>query len=172
MTYFRVTKYNPQFRNSQNVFLRPEWTSISDIGKDFDGEVLTLSEYLRVESLYLEAIGNAIEMAKPKNLYIHTLGHIIDLHTGIPESLIKESQELIAFIQTQSGTLTYSEVRLVARAVLRELVWCKIEGDGGFYIHFGWDYYMYIGDASSRLNGYKSNGLYSEDFSSPYRVIP
>jgi hypothetical protein len=32
----------------------------------------------------------------------------------------------------------------IIRRILREEFWCRLEGGQGF-IHFAWDYYMYIG---------------------------
>jgi len=37
----------------------------------------------------------------------------------------------------------------VCRLVLREILWCKLESPNGFYIHFGYDYYMYFGSPVS-----------------------
>lgn len=37
MQYFRITKYNPQFRNKQGEYKNEEWTSVYDIGKKFEG---------------------------------------------------------------------------------------------------------------------------------------
>lgn len=51
MKQYRVTKYNPAFR-IDGKYTRNEWTSISDIGKNYDGETFTLSAYEKVESHY------------------------------------------------------------------------------------------------------------------------
>jgi len=59
----------------------------------------------------------------------------------------------------------------VCRLVLREILWCKLESTNGFYIHFGYDYYMYVGSpvSSQRAIDYgKQNGLYVEEMESPY----
>ena len=56
------------------------------------------------------------------------------------------------------------------RRILRQEFWCRLEGSEGF-IHFGWDYYMYIGvphpcpTARARA---AELGLYVEEFASPY----
>jgi len=57
------------------------------------------------------------------------------------------------------------------RMCLREAIWCKLEAEGRFYIHFGWDYYMYIGSDKSSADAIQlatSDGLFVEDFISPY----
>lgn len=59
----------------------------------------------------------------------------------------------------------------VLRGILREKYWAKLETKNAF-IHFGWDYYMYIGvpGAPKQASAYAAtNGLFVEEFESPYR---
>jgi hypothetical protein len=57
----------------------------------------------------------------------------------------------------------------IVRRILREEFWCRLKGSEGF-IHFGWDYYMYVGvphpcpTAEARAT---ELGLYVEEFASP-----
>src|SRR5262249_56008880 len=44
---FRVTKYDPRFRDSRGAYMREDWIAMSDIGKSFEGVTLTASEYER-----------------------------------------------------------------------------------------------------------------------------
>ncbi|QSX06726.1 hypothetical protein JYG23_04550 [Sedimentibacter sp. zth1] len=53
---WRITKYNPQYRDSYGAYLKDEWTSLSDVGKQYDGKVFTKDEYLEYERLYIESI--------------------------------------------------------------------------------------------------------------------
>ena len=32
MNHWRVTKYNPQYRNRKGVYTKEEWTEVADIG--------------------------------------------------------------------------------------------------------------------------------------------
>ena len=52
MFVFRVTKYNPAYRDRRGSYLRDEWTSGDNIGRVFTGEVLTPDAYQRVEDVY------------------------------------------------------------------------------------------------------------------------
>ena len=53
---WRVTKYDPRFRDEHGHYtLIEEWTSPSDIGETFDGNELTLDDYLRVEEAYIDS---------------------------------------------------------------------------------------------------------------------
>jgi hypothetical protein len=58
----------------------------------------------------------------------------------------------------------------IIRRILREEFRCRLEGGEGF-IHFGWDYYMYIGVPhpcpTARVRA-ADLGLYIEEFASPY----
>ncbi len=56
MRWFRITRYNPAFRDERGAYTRVTWTSVSDVGRTYDDEVLTLGEYERVERSYLDAV--------------------------------------------------------------------------------------------------------------------
>lgn len=62
-------------------------------------------------------------------------------------------------------------IRQVITACLREQCWLKITSED-FFIHFGYDYYMYIGSVlpSERVATIAAKyGLYCELYPSPYR---
>ena len=51
MMHYRISKYNPKFRDEDGFYTRKEWTSISDIGESFDGSEVTIHEYLEIENI-------------------------------------------------------------------------------------------------------------------------
>lgn len=51
-----ITKYNPQYRDENRVYLRDEWYLISQIGETFNGKVFTASEYFDMEDRYIESL--------------------------------------------------------------------------------------------------------------------
>ncbi len=66
--------------------------------------------------------------------------------------------------------VTQKEVADIARLVLRESLWCKLESDRMF-VHFGYDYYMFIGSTEpceSTIKKIEKLGLFVEKFESPY----
>ena len=63
--YYRITKYNPQYRNKNGKYLEEEWTSYSDISKCFSDQLLTFEEYISVENKYIQAV---LELATSKNI--------------------------------------------------------------------------------------------------------
>ncbi|MFF9051857.1 hypothetical protein ACF09Z_11995 [Streptomyces erythrochromogenes] len=54
---FLISKYD-EFRRSGLI---SDWTSFEDVGESFNGEVLTASEYRRVEDLYISALESLID---------------------------------------------------------------------------------------------------------------
>ena len=57
----------------------------------------------------------------------------------------------------------------VVRMTLREVIWCKMIGDNGVYLHFGYDYYMYIGSNIEAASlGAPPQGMFYEEMESPY----
>ena len=67
--------------------------------------------------------------------------------------------------------VTVQEVRELAKLTLRNAIWCKLGFKKQFFVHFGYDYYMYIGaseDCTKAKEVVKETGLFIEDFKSPY----
>ena len=64
-----IVKYQPKYYKD-GVYTKDEWISVSDIGKNFDGEVLTKEEYLRVESAYVDTVKELLEISGVKFLTI------------------------------------------------------------------------------------------------------
>jgi hypothetical protein len=71
----------------------------------------------------------------------------------------------------EGATLVGPLLEQAIRSILREEFWCPLEG-GDCFLHFGWDYYMYVGvpgpcpEACLLATG---SGLFVEPFRSPYR---
>jgi hypothetical protein len=150
---FRITKYDPRHRAASGAYQRDEWTAFSDVGRTFAGEVLTLAEYLRVEDLYLDAVQCSMRCAGVESVTVAAL----EMHRR-PDTTIFTGMQLDA-----------AAARAVARSVLREQLWCKLVGPDGYYIHFGYDYYLYTGGTFHRDLAAEIRGLYIEVFDSPYR---
>ncbi len=64
-----------------------------------------------------------------------------------------------------------SELKTVVQLVLREILWCRLRFPYRFFVHFGYEYYMYVG---CRLNLEETRQtvadqtLFVEPFKSPY----
>jgi len=152
---YRVTKYNPAFRRESDIYTKAEWTSFKDIGRTYSGVPLTAEEYERVEEAYVKvALGFLSE------------GGLSSVRVAGLENLRKQPLDF-----HNESVLPFDLIGGIIRRILREEFWCRLEGSEGF-IHFGWDYYMYVGvphpcpAAEARA---AELGLYVEEFASPIR---
>ena len=151
---FRVTKYDPRFRDPSGAYVREDWTAVSDIGRSFRGVTLTREEYERVETAY---VSTAVAMLAETGVGRLTV-------TGL------EHHDNAAGPVDEKSVIPLSRVAEVARSVLREQYWCRLESPEAF-LHFGCDYYMYVGVPevpSQALAEAVERGLFVEEFESPY----
>ena len=154
MHSFRITKYNPVYRNASGAYTRDDWTSYSDIGHTYAGRILSLPEYQEVETTYIEVAVRFLRDAGIRELVVRNLEGSEKHHTFIKEGVV----------------LTLEQVPHVMRSVLRQEYWCQLEGQST-YVHIGWDFYMYVGvPLECRLAQVeaKQRGLYVESFITPY----
>lgn len=154
MYMWRITKYNPEFRNSNGVFIKDDWSSYSDIGKMYQGKMFTTEVYQKYENMYVDAIITLMRGSKLSNL------RLVDLE--IYEEINKIDSSLI---------LDEAQIKELVPEVLKERAWCKLEHANLFFVHFGYDYNMYIGSSCSckeELRSIQESGLYVEEFESPY----
>lgn len=156
MLQYRVTKYDPAFRDSSGWYVRDEWTSVSDVGRTFGGKVLTKDEYQRVEDAYVAAALSFLRESGQVSLTVQGLENHRQYATDIAEG----------------SELRPEQIEKVVRLLLREEFWCRLEGSRCF-LHTGYDYYLYVGVARpcpESLALAKSLGLFVEEFPSPYRI--
>ena len=151
---YRVTKYNPAFRDQSGAYTKDEWTFFRQIGQTFSGVPFTTAEYERVEDAYVEV---ALSFLRESGM------------SSMKVAGFENRMQMLDF-QNDSG-LPFDRIGEIIRRILREEFWCRLEGSDGF-IHFGWDYYMYVGmphpcpKAQARA---AELGLYVEEFASPVR---
>jgi hypothetical protein len=157
--HYRITKYDPLLRNEHGHFLTEDWTSISDIGRTFAQRLLTQSAYQLVEDAYLSTIELFLNEAQISAMTLAAIeGHGTD-------------------ISFKKGTsIGFKDILSLSRLTLREELWAKFTIPGKAYIHFGYDYYMYLGvpiQCKSAINSTHELGLFVESFRSPYlRAFP
>lgn len=152
MKEYRISKYDPRFRVN-GAYQKNEWTSISDIGKVFDDGMLTLAEYLRVENEYIQFCLDAMKAA------------------GVTELAVCAPEIYCEGLSLPERVCDTNSIRGIIQWCLREKCWAKLEGKR-FFLHFGYDYYLYIGTDVSRPlveTMAKAQNLYCECCRSPYR---
>jgi hypothetical protein len=125
---FRVTKYDPRFREQSGAYTRDDWTSVSDVGKSFGGVTLTAGDYKRVENAYASAVLAMLAEVGVEHLTVCGVEQDGDARAPFNENAV----------------LPLARIADVARSVLREEYWCRLESPQAF-VHFGYDYYMYVG---------------------------
>lgn len=158
MKSIRVTKYNPHNRDEKGLYtLVDEWTSISDVGKAYHGQILMMEQYLVTEEKYIRAV--ELLMQKTGVNQLKLLG-------------LENYSHVTALNLSEGKTIPISLVRELVKMILREQVWGRLVAINQFEIHFGYDYYMYfVGeslteDIIEELR--KIDGLYVEDVRFPY----
>lgn len=152
---YRVTKYNPAFRDQSGAYTKVEWTFFRQVGETFSGALLTLDEYERVEEAYIQV---ALSFLRESGL------------VSMRVAGVRSPQRQPLDFQNDD-VLPLDRLGEVIRRAQREEIYCRLEGSDCF-IHFGWDYYMYIGVphpcpmARARAG---ELGLFVEACVSPYR---
>lgn len=165
----RITKYNPKYRDDNGVYIKNEWTSITDIGKSFDNVKLDLKKYLETENAYWNTVATLLKSCNIEKLIITDLEIHKDRIKDIPTELQEDSE--INIVKSKNGnSYSVENIEIILRLALRELLWCKLVGESETYLHFGYDYYLYFGsDRLPDLETYVSESIiYVEPFKSPY----
>lgn len=155
MLEYRITKYDPAYRDPTGAYVLDTWTSRSDIGKVFNGALLTHEEYERVEQAY---IATAVAFLQESGCTALTVNSLAFHCTGLWHS--------------DGDRLRLPQIAEAIRDMLREEFWCRLESSDAF-VHFGYDYYMYLGvpkDCPNAAAFAYANGLFVEPFESPYKA--
>jgi hypothetical protein len=178
-----VTKYDPRFRNEAGHYLRDEWTEAWELGTNFADGVLTREEYLRVESLYVAAVSRFWKACGAPPLQIqglewppqdYSLDEVVQkkaLEVGPPQDNSLDEVGFDDWRPVNGDYVPAARVEAMVRWCLRNLGWCQLVADG-VYIHFGTDYYMWLGaeeSADDALQQIAADGLFVEMCESPYQ---
>lgn len=154
---YRITKFDPANRDLAGRHTAEDWCLYSQIGSFFGGILLTEDEYLRVESAY---VATALD-------FFSEAGHPDIFAMGVEDCKKRGAPP-------DGSMVSLDLLPVLCRAMLREEYWLRIEG-ADFFIHFGWDFYMYLGASTPcerSLNRARSLGLFPEPFLSPYLPEP
>ncbi|MBH0173622.1 hypothetical protein IHV09_08640 [Fictibacillus sp. 23RED33] len=149
MHKYRITKYNPLFRDAEGRFTRDEWTSISDIGKVFENQELTIEMYKKTEDSYIKAVHLTMDFLNLPHLHARNI--IKSFHDNQFLALINDNIELYPkdmlqyyFSTNNNEKITHEDIDKHCRLQLRE-AW----GSALFYpqkckLFIGYDYLMSI----------------------------
>jgi len=147
MFEYRITKYDQSKRNESGTYTGPNaWTSYSDVGDIFDGKELLLEECLRVESAYIETAIKLFEYSglpylRLTRTKVHEWEQKRIREEGYP--FYDPAFELIDV--TEDAIICPKDMRTILQMIFRGFVEASLEWQDKFYIHIGWDFYMYVG---------------------------
>jgi hypothetical protein len=158
----QVTKYDPADRDEHG-----HYTGAEDI----------VSDHGAVESAYLAAAAAFAEDSGITHLTIHDPGVTSFVNFGLEVPV--EGHGLAGLFPPDltgyhDGARVTLDVGLgLVRAMLRDNgAWCRLEADDRFFVHVGWDQYMYVGSAepcTRAIAHTRSLGLFPERLvASPY----
>jgi len=168
---WRVTRYDPALRNKRGHYPLGDWCYFSDVGQVFNGEELTFQRYHAWETAYANAAVAFFAESGLDALQIEYLEkrNIKSVDVGQYQDILLPPSSLRTGMLVSKDTLAD-----VVRLNLREVIWCKLETghreDSRFYLHFGWDFYMYIGSSLPSVEAIhyaESIGLFVEPKRSP-----
>jgi len=155
MNCYRISKYDPRYRDENGKYIVDDWTSFSDVNQEILGAILSIKEYETTEINYLTLLNKIFIQSGCKRL------RIVEYENASNNSLPWYDGQMLN---------TNEEIALFAKDCLRELCWGKLVGKR-LFIHFGYDYYMYVATQEhlEKIQSLtKENGLYCEKIMSPY----
>lgn len=165
---WRITKHDPKYQNDYRAYMKDEWCIYSEIGKTFNNVRFDFNEYERIERLYIESIKLFMECHRINELQIDALEKnkplVNDLHNNT--NIIKLFEDA-----KKSNWVRNTDLPDFCKLILRDKLWCKLRYPRKMFVHFGWDFYMYIGSSiacTQTMAEIKKNGLFTEPFKSPY----
>lgn len=123
---YRISKYDPKYR-VDGIYTRDEWTSMSDIGRTYNGQVVTRDEYDRVETAYLSVVKKLCLLLDIDEIQLTGLEDYFNNCTHCNGAILMGAETIIK----------------VVRDCLREEYWCQLIAPK-LEIHFGYDYYLYV----------------------------
>ncbi|MDQ2088173.1 hypothetical protein RBH29_17255 [Herbivorax sp. ANBcel31] len=175
MFSWRISKYNPLYRDKTGAYKKDEWTSFYDIGKIFDGKELTYDTYIATENAYVEAVVSFMDSTKITSLTVKSLEkHSKDIQFTCSDTHHHNEMEDLYKKINNGIVLEIQDIVFLCRLILRDHLWCKLENNPLMFIHFGYDYYMYIGSTNkceSATRSVEKTGLFVEKFESPYYTV-
>jgi hypothetical protein len=160
---WRVTKYDPINRDADGHYLnQKEWTCYSEVGTK-----VGIKEYLKIEQNYINAISSFMKEIGLRRV------HVVALEQWSDEVKRQNANEFLSKIWIGKA-VTVQEVQELAKLTLRNAIWCKLSFKNQFFVHFGYDYYMYIGadkDCPKAKDIVTQSRLFIERFDSPYLLL-
>ncbi|MED0668942.1 hypothetical protein P4S95_01725 [Aneurinibacillus aneurinilyticus] len=155
MKFWQISKYKasdlPLYKEGKET----TWTSISDIGKKFNGKIFTIQEYLSIEDLFIDAIKKFMVCSQTKYLFVNQVEKSFELDTLInnikQKGLMNQySKQMLDFFHLvkEGNKLNMKQIEIISRLSLREDMWTQLSSQSMF-VRFDYDYYVDIGSTNN-----------------------
>lgn len=168
MKFIRVSKYNCNYRDENGKYIKNEWTSYSDIGKKFEGEIFTLDDYKLLELKYINTVLETAKSLDVNSFLLTNFEKSRDIDTLTEDNELKRMYNNI----NENKHIQIDNIPLVMKLLIREFIWGKLVHEQ-LVIHFGYDYYIYLGVNKENLENVEQiikrhDLFYEENATSPY----
>lgn len=173
MYNYRISKYNPICRNKEKVYLKNDWTSFTDIGKEFNDGKLQKKKYLMVENQYIEFFINLFASLRIKNIFVQGLEKYIkykDIELMMKEYdlLLSEKQKIIFDNIYEGCRYDINDLGNIIVLLMRDCMWCRILDENNMIeVDIGYELYFHINSKSkiAFLESFEQQGmLYLEKY--------
>lgn len=166
---YRITKYNPVLRNENGEYISEEWISPWQVDKTFGGKLFTIKDYLQVEKAYIDTVLSFLKECKLKSLRVIQLQKNNELLQDESSELFEEKFNNI--VLEEDLLVNEADIPIICKMVLRDYIHCHLISSDNFFVHFGTDYYMFLGSNQPCRNAVdfaRKNNLFVEEYQSPY----
>jgi hypothetical protein len=172
MDWWRISKYDPAYRDEQYRYTHDEWTDVSDIGRAFDGVTLDLQTYLATETAYVASVHEFMADASLTTLRVASL-EPPRLTEVLRDYEFPDAADLEQLAGDLQDGMEVSGARLdrVLRLKLRNVLWCRLEEAGRFVVETGYEYYLHLGTVAPSQRAISRThelGLFVEEWSDPH----
>ena len=147
MYRYRVTKYNPFFRDSNGIYLNDEWTSVYDVISleckySFENYMIIENEYVKM----VELLVKHLESGEIKFIHFEEGLSVDQIREYQKKYFVNENEYMLELYNRICNNMSIQnncELTILVRMILREYLWGEIKV-GKNKIKFGYDYYMYF----------------------------
>lgn len=175
MKKYRISKYNPKYRNDNWIEIYKTWTSASDIGNTYNGLAFSVDDYLETEKKYLHVIDSILNYFNIDSLTVKNSEFFFNIEE-IKKMLLSKNiyltEDEIDFLKIikDNSELNRDNLNKAFKFVLRECFWATFENnEKKIKTEFGYDYYVYIWCENISYEIIKeslNNGIYIEEIQS------
>ena len=171
MSRYRISKYDPSFRDEHGRFMGEDWTSFSDIGKEYHGTVLTNLQYAAVEAKYIDAVTTVLRQNQIHSMIVGKLEKPFSAATlkamlGRSHLPFPPSDAAFVLRIKDGARLDMAEIEKAVMLVLRDCFWCELSSESGAVkLAFGYDYYVYLQGVTidaDTIASFRLEGIYIE----------